>query len=185
MSDDTLVQVRRALDGLGVPYEIVEIDPAFADTAAFCEKYGFGLDVSGNTIIVASKKEPKQYAACLVLAHTRLDVNHAVKRLMGASRVSFASAEETMALTGMQIGGVTVLALPPDLPVYVDDRIMALPWMILGAGQPRRQGEGLAAGAPAPARRPGGARPRAADSALGPVAIAQDGTSLAPGAAFA
>jgi prolyl-tRNA editing enzyme YbaK/EbsC (Cys-tRNA(Pro) deacylase) len=48
--------------------------------------------------------------------------------------VSFASAEETMTLTGMQIGGVTVLALPPDLPVYVDDRIMVLPWMILGAG---------------------------------------------------
>ena len=104
MSDDA--QVRRILDGLGVPYEIVEIDPAFADTAAFCEKYGYGLDVSGNTIIVASKKEPKQYAACLVLANTRLDVNHAVKRLMGASRVSFASADETMALTGMQIGGV-------------------------------------------------------------------------------
>ena len=134
MTDETLTQVRRALDGLGVPYEVVEIDPAFADTAAFCEKYGFGLDVSGNTIIVASKKEPKQYAACLVLAHTRLDVNHTVKRLMGASRVSFASAEETMALTGMQIGGVTVLALPAGLPVYVDDRIMALPWMILGAG---------------------------------------------------
>ncbi len=134
MSDETLAQVRRALDGLGVPYEIVDIDPAFADTAAFCEKYGYGLDVSGNTIIVASKKEPKQFAACLVLANTRLDVNHAVKRLMGASRVSFASAEETMALTGMQIGGVTVLALPADLPVYVDDRVMALPWMILGAG---------------------------------------------------
>ena len=94
MSDDA--QVRGALDGLGVPYEIVEIDPAFADTAAFCEKYGFGLDVSGNTIIVASKKEPKQYAACLVLAHTRLDVNHAVKRLMGASRVSFASASRSL-----------------------------------------------------------------------------------------
>ncbi len=134
MTDETLTQVRRALDGLGVSYEVVEIDPAFADTAAFCEKYGFGLDVSGNTIIVASKKEPKQYAACLVLAHTRLDVNHTVKRLMGASRVSFASAEETMALTGMQIGGVTVLALPADLAIYVDDRIMALPWMILGAG---------------------------------------------------
>jgi prolyl-tRNA editing enzyme YbaK/EbsC (Cys-tRNA(Pro) deacylase) len=134
VSDETLAQVRRALDGLGMPYEVVEIDPAFADTAAFCEKYGFGLDVSGNTIIVASKKEPKQYCACLVLANTRLDVNHTVKRLMGASRVSFASAEETMALTGMQIGGVTVLALPADLPVYVDDRIMELPWMILGAG---------------------------------------------------
>jgi prolyl-tRNA editing enzyme YbaK/EbsC (Cys-tRNA(Pro) deacylase) len=133
-SPEIEARVAAVLDGLGVPYEVVRIDPAFADTAAFCEKYGFGLDVSGNTIIVASKKEPKQYCACLVLANTRLDVNHTVKRLMGASRVSFASAEETMALTGMQIGGVTVLALPADLPVYVDDRIMELPWMILGAG---------------------------------------------------
>lgn len=127
--------VRRVLDGLGTPYDIVEIDPAFADTAAFCEKYGYGLDVSGNTIVVASKKEPKQFAACLVLANTRLDVNHAVRKLMGASRVSFASAEETMALTGMQIGGVTVLALPADLPIYVDDRVMALGAVILGSGR--------------------------------------------------
>jgi prolyl-tRNA editing enzyme YbaK/EbsC (Cys-tRNA(Pro) deacylase) len=126
--------VHRVLDTLGAPYEIVEIDPAFADTAAFCEQYGYGLDVSGNTIVVASKRAPKQFAACLVLANTRLDVNHAVRKLMGAARVSFASAEETMALTGMQIGGVTVFALPPDLPVYVDDRVMALDYVILGSG---------------------------------------------------
>lgn len=126
--------VRRVLDGLGAPYDIVEIDPAFADTAAFCAQYGYGLDVSGNTIVVASKREPKQFAACLVLANTRLDVNHAVRKLMGASRVSFASAEETMALTGMQIGGVTVLALPADLPIYVDERVMALDSVILGSG---------------------------------------------------
>ena len=90
--------------------------------------------MSGNTIVVASKREPKQFAACLVLANTRLDVNHAVRRLMGASRVSFASAEETMTLTGMEIGGVTVLALPAGLLVYVDDRVMALDYVILGSG---------------------------------------------------
>jgi len=127
-------KVREALARLGVPYEVMHIDPAFADTAAFCEKYGVPLDHSGNTIIVASKKEPRQYAACLVLATTRLDVNHAVRNLMGVSRLSFASADETMALTGMMIGGVTVLALPPDLPIYVDERVMALPWVILGGG---------------------------------------------------
>jgi prolyl-tRNA editing enzyme YbaK/EbsC (Cys-tRNA(Pro) deacylase) len=126
--------VRRVLEGLGAPYEMVEIDPAFADTAAFCEKYGYGLAESGNTIVVASKKEPRQFAACLVLAHTRLDVNHAVRKLLGASRVSFATADETMALTGMAIGGVTVLALPPGLPIYVDDRVMALEAVILGSG---------------------------------------------------
>src|SRR5438876_2833732 len=136
MSDDAEVErkVAASLEELGAPFELLRIDPDFADTAAFCEKYGIPLDHSGNTIIVASKKEPKQYCACLVLATTRLDVNHTVRKLLGASRVSFATAEETQALTGMMIGGVTIFALPPDLPLYVDDRIMALPWLILGGG---------------------------------------------------
>src|SRR5215467_7165290 len=136
MSDDADVEgmVAASLDGLRAPFELMRIDPAFADTVAFCEKYGIPLDHSGNTIIVASKKEPKQYCACLVLATTRLDVNHTVRKLLGASRVSFATAEETQALTGMMIGGVTLLALPPDLPVYVDGRIMALDYVILGGG---------------------------------------------------
>ena len=130
VEDDVLA----ALDGAGVPYDVVPCDPALADTAAFCEHYGYAPEDSANTIVVASKKEPKQYCACVVKATTRLDVNHAVRRLMKASRVSFATAEETTALTGMMIGGVTVLALPPDLPVYVDERVMALDWLIVGGG---------------------------------------------------
>jgi prolyl-tRNA editing enzyme YbaK/EbsC (Cys-tRNA(Pro) deacylase) len=70
----------------------------------------------------------------VVLATTRLDVNHAVRKLMNASRVSFATGEETRALTGMLIGGVTVFALPPDLAIYVDERVMAPPWIIVGGG---------------------------------------------------
>jgi prolyl-tRNA editing enzyme YbaK/EbsC (Cys-tRNA(Pro) deacylase) len=134
MTDDIDERVTRTLEGLAVPYEVHAIDPDYADTAAYCEKYGVPLDHSANTIIVASKKEPKQYGACVVLATTRLDVNHAVKKLLGASRVSFASAEETQALTGMMLGGVTVFALPSALPIYVDERVMAREWIILGGG---------------------------------------------------
>jgi len=61
-------------------------------------------------------------------------VNRVVRSLMGVSKVSFAAAEETKTLTGMMLGGVTVFALPPDLPIYVDDRLMELPWVILGSG---------------------------------------------------
>jgi prolyl-tRNA editing enzyme YbaK/EbsC (Cys-tRNA(Pro) deacylase) len=127
-------RVHQILDGLEVPYEVIPIDAAFADTTAFCERYGFPLDHSVNTIIVGSKKEPRQYCACLVLATTRLDVNHTVRQLMGVSRVSFASADDTSALTGMMIGGVTVFALPPELPIYIDAPIMALDYVILGGG---------------------------------------------------
>jgi len=127
-------RVRTVLDGLGLPFTLEAIDPAFADTAAYCERYGVPLGRAANTIIVASKKEPRQFAACVVKATTRLDVNHAVKRLLNTNRVSFASADETRALTGMLIGGVTVFALPPDLPVYVDEQVMAPDWVILGSG---------------------------------------------------
>jgi prolyl-tRNA editing enzyme YbaK/EbsC (Cys-tRNA(Pro) deacylase) len=127
-------RVVAALDGTGIPYEVHRIDPAFADTAAYCERYGSAPDHAANTIVVVSKKEPRQYAACVVKATRRLDGNHTVRRLMNAARVSFASADETRALTGMMIGGVTVLALPAGLPVYVDDTLMDLPWIILGGG---------------------------------------------------
>jgi prolyl-tRNA editing enzyme YbaK/EbsC (Cys-tRNA(Pro) deacylase) len=127
-------RVVAVLDGLGVPYEMQPIDPAFADTAAYCERYGVPPEHAANTIIVVSKKEPRRYAACVVTATTRLDVNRAVRRLLDASKVSFASAEETRALTGMLLGGVTVFALPPDLPIYVDDKVIALEWAILGSG---------------------------------------------------
>jgi len=135
-ADSVVIEERvvRVLDALGVPYELMQIDPAFADTAACCEKYGLPLESAGNTIVVASKKEPRRFGACVVKATTRLDVNHAVRALLGASKVSFASAEETRVLTGMMIGGVTVFALPPDLPIYVDDKLMSREWVILGSG---------------------------------------------------
>lgn len=127
-------KVTAVLEELGVTYEIVQIDPEFADTAAFCEKYGYPMETSGNTIIVASKRGEKKYCACIVQASARLDVNKTVKRLMGVSRASFASAEETRELTGMMIGGVTAFALPAGLPVYVDPNLLSQEYVILGSG---------------------------------------------------
>ncbi|MBI4610370.1 MAG: hypothetical protein HY726_15345 [Candidatus Rokubacteria bacterium] len=127
-------ETRSALDRLGLPYEVIPCDPQFADTAAFCERYAHPLDHAGNTIIVASKKDPKKYAACVVTGTTRLDVNHTVKNLLGVSKVSFASAEEMTQLTGMLVGGATVFGLPADMPIFVDGRVMALDYVILGTG---------------------------------------------------
>ena len=84
-----------------LPYEEIEIEPALADTDLFCERYGFPMQQSGNTIIVASKKDSKEFVAYVVLATTRLDVNKHVPKLMGVSKASFASAEEMKVLTGM------------------------------------------------------------------------------------
>jgi prolyl-tRNA editing enzyme YbaK/EbsC (Cys-tRNA(Pro) deacylase) len=130
-AEDTL---KTHLDALGVPYEIIPCDPALADTAAFCATYGYALEESANTIVVAGKAEPAPHAACVVLANTRLDVNKTVRLRLGTRKASFASAEDTRALTGMEIGGVTVFGLPSDLPIWVDSRVMERDRIILGGG---------------------------------------------------
>ncbi len=133
-SADIATQVITVLDSLGVEYEIIECDPDFADTAAFCEKYGYPVDNCGNAIVVASKRDPVQFAACIVKGTSRLDVNKTVRKLMGVPKASFASPDQTVALTGMMIGGVTPFALPSEVPVYADDKLMALDYVILGSG---------------------------------------------------
>jgi prolyl-tRNA editing enzyme YbaK/EbsC (Cys-tRNA(Pro) deacylase) len=122
-----------ALEGLG-PAELFPCDPALADTAAFCAAYGFAPEDSANTIIVIGKSTPPVYAACVVLATHRLDVNRTVRDRLGTRKASFASADETRDLTGMEIGGVTVFGLPPDLPVWIDAAVMARERIVLGGG---------------------------------------------------
>lgn len=123
-----------ALEPLGVPYELFPCDPALADTAAFCAAYGFAPADSANTILVIGKSDPPRYAACLVLAPNRLDVNRTVRDLLGTRKASFAPSESTRDITGMEIGGVTVFGLPPELPIWVDARVMARKRIVLGGG---------------------------------------------------
>ena len=133
-AEDIDERVKSTLKHMKVEYEWIEVEPDFADTASFCKKYGFGMDHSGNTIIVASKRGEKKYSACIVLGKDRLDVNKKVRSLMSVSRISFANADETMHLTGMMIGGVTPFGLPESLPIYIDATIMNLDYVILGGG---------------------------------------------------
>lgn len=126
--------VTRAIESLGITYEVLPCNPEWADTEVFCANYNIPRDRAANTILVASKSEPKQYSACLVLGNTKLDVNHAVSRLMGIKRLSFASADETKAVTGQAIGGVTIFGLPETIPVYVDSRVMSADYVIVGGG---------------------------------------------------
>jgi prolyl-tRNA editing enzyme YbaK/EbsC (Cys-tRNA(Pro) deacylase) len=126
--------IQLQLDRLDVPFELFPCDPALADTANFCAAYGFELDDSANTILVIGKSDPPVYAACVVLANNRLDVNRTVRQRLGSRKASFAPAEDTRSITGMEIGGVTVFGLPAALPIWVDSRVMQRERIVLGGG---------------------------------------------------
>ena len=132
--DDTRAWLDDHVRDLGVAHELFACDPALADTAAFCEAYGFAPEDSANTIVVIGKSDPPRFAAAVTLAPYRLDVNRTVRDRLGTRKASFAAAEQTAALTGMQIGGVTVFGLPDRLPIWVDSRVMERERIVLGGG---------------------------------------------------
>jgi len=113
---------------------VAEIDPALADTAAFCERYGAPLDTSANCVVVTGKREGNaRYAACMVLATTRADVNGVVRRYLDVRKASFAAMDDAVALTSMEYGGITPIGLPA-WPILVDARVPDLPEVVIGSG---------------------------------------------------
>jgi prolyl-tRNA editing enzyme YbaK/EbsC (Cys-tRNA(Pro) deacylase) len=115
--------------------EAAAIDPTLADTAEFCAEYGVGLEESANCVVLAAKRAGEVfYVACMVLATTRADVNGLVRRHLGVRKLSFASMDDAVGLTGMEYGGITPIGLPEDWPVLVDRSVAEAPRVVIGSG---------------------------------------------------
>jgi len=114
---------------------VAPIDAELADTAAFCAAYGVGLDASANCVIVAGKREGEvRFAACMILATTRADINGAVRRRLDVRKASFAAMDVAVAETGMEYGGITPIGLPAHWPILVDEAVAATVQVIIGSG---------------------------------------------------
>ncbi|MEU3406003.1 YbaK/EbsC family protein [Streptomyces sp. NPDC006670] len=125
----------------------VDTDPAIADTAEFVAHYGRELlGRSANCVVVAAKRGGEtSLAACLVPSYGRVDVNGAVRRRLGARKVSFAPMATAVEATGMEYGGITPVGLPADWPLLVDAALTEMPWVLVGSG--RRRGKLIMPGA--------------------------------------
>ena len=132
MTDLQKKQLIQNLDALEIEYDLIACDPELADTRVFVENYGYDIQDCANTILVKSKTGERKFAACVVLAHCRLDVNRTIRKKLKARRVSFASAAEAEQLTGMTVGGVTPIGLPAELPLWVDRAVLEREVIILG-----------------------------------------------------
>ena len=132
---------------------VAAIDPDLADTAAFCSAYSVPLEASANCVVVAGKRAGEErFAACLVLATTRADVNGVVRRRLDVRKASFAPMERAVELTGMAYGGITPIGLPADWPLLIDSVVAGLPELVIGSGI---RGSKLLISGPALAALPG------------------------------
>ena len=131
---DTLPFIQKFLEGTKLDFEIMDCEPDLADTNIFCKKYGIKLEDSANTIVVKSKTGELKYAACVILATTKLDTNKTIRKKLNTHKVSFADFKESEKLTNMQIGGFTPIELPKNIPLWVDSRVMQRKIIVLGGG---------------------------------------------------
>lgn len=114
---------------------VASIDPDLADTAAFCEAYDVSMDHSANCVVVAGKRAGEvRYAAVMVLATMRADINGVVRRHLAVRKISFAPMDEAVALTGMEFGGITPVGLPEAWPVLVDPAVIDAGQVVIGSG---------------------------------------------------
>jgi prolyl-tRNA editing enzyme YbaK/EbsC (Cys-tRNA(Pro) deacylase) len=114
---------------------VVQIDPELADTAEFCQAYGSPLDASANCVVVAGKRGGEvRYAAALVLATTRADVNTVIRKRLDVRKASFAPMDDAVRLTGMAYGGITPIGLPAGWLILLDAAVARAPELIVGSG---------------------------------------------------
>ena len=135
MSNLVAQPVADALAPWGGDVLAAAIDPTLADTAAFCDTYDVAMQDSANCVVIAGRRgDTTRYAACVVLATTRADVNGVVRRRLEARKASFAPMADAVQLSGMEYGGITPIGLPADWPILVDAAVAAAPVAVIGSG---------------------------------------------------
>ena len=114
--------VTAALDRAGVPYRVLpHAEPVYTVEAAARQR---GVDAGEMVKSILLRDRAGHYALACVLGPDRVDPRAVRAHLPpGWQRLSFASADDILAVNGCVQGAVAPLGLPDDLPVLFDTAI--------------------------------------------------------------
>ncbi len=123
------------LETHAIPYRLLpHAEPVYTVAAAAAQR-GVIKEEMVKSILLRDRE--KHYVMACVLGDTRLDPT-AVRAYVPAAwkRLTFATAEEILAVTGCVQGAVTPLGLPPGVPVIFDETIARCPKVNISSGDP-------------------------------------------------
>lgn len=122
------------LDADGVRYRVLyHREPVYTMEAAAAQR-GVVPEEMVKSILLREASGRRYVMAC-TLGNDRLDPK-AVRAYLGPGwrRLSFATAEEILEVTGFVMGAVAPLALPEELPVVFDEAIAAVDKVNISSG---------------------------------------------------
>lgn len=123
----------RVLDQRQVNYVVREYPETIHSADGVADHFGLPRDQVYKTLVVL----PNQGKAILVLVagSRELDLRKLAKAI-GQKKVQMATKKEAEALTGLQTGGISPLALlHKNFPVYIDRPALALERILVSAGK--------------------------------------------------
>lgn len=136
LADPVAAAIAALPPDLRAAVQVAPIDADLSDTAAFCEHYGVPPEASANCVIAAGRREGvEKFAAVLVLATDRADINGAVRRHIDVRKISFAPMDTATGMTGMEYGGITPVGLPDTWPILVDRAVTEAGPVVIGSGR--------------------------------------------------
>jgi Cys-tRNA(Pro)/Cys-tRNA(Cys) deacylase len=123
----------RVLEGQGVPYEVFTFPPHHHSAAEVAELAGVPLERVYKTLVV--QRERGKPILVMVAADRHLDL----KRLAAATgdkKLRMAPQREAEQLTGLQVGGISALALlNRGFDLFLDQRATEQTLIYISAGQ--------------------------------------------------
>ncbi len=124
--------VTRMLDAEKVPYTKLEFSPTITSAPGVAEEVGLPVDQVYKTLVV----QDGDGKAGLVMVPGDRDLNlKQLARAIGSKRLRMASQKHAEGLTGLQVGGISPLAVRRGkFPTYIDSQALGRDELCLSAG---------------------------------------------------
>ena len=125
----------RILDQLQIPYELVEFAPAIRSAAEIARREGVDGSVVYKTLVVQEEPPGRHPLLVMAPATRELDLRR-LARSLGVKKLRMATHDEAERLTGLQVGGISAIALrTKGWPVYVDSAALDIEQVLVSAGR--------------------------------------------------
>lgn len=128
----------RVLEANDIPYEVFSYDPNVKDAQLVAEAVGLPEWTVFKTLVVEVPSSKKPILVMLP-SNTQLNLKQLAKAL-GEKKVALASYADAEKMTGLQVGGISALALmQKNWDVYLDAKGNELQHIVISGGQRGKQ----------------------------------------------
>lgn len=124
-------QVRAFFEAAGIAKEIHTFDESTHNSELAAKSLGVAVGQIAKTILLLVDDGP---VVVVISGDRRVDFKK-VKALRGGRKVRLAGPEDVTARTGFKVGAVSPVALPEEIPVYLDASLKRFETVYPAAGE--------------------------------------------------